>query len=120
MCPLGLTAHVAEKSRYDADPVGLCVPPSLAVGKGKIQRYRLCIVVLRVLALFFDNANLLPPEPCPIVLGGVCTPAVSPFSGDPKKSYDLDFGENLRTLTTTAMIDPKNSMRILATMTMIC
>ena len=94
MCPLGRIAHVAEKSREVACPVGLCVPPSPVFDKGKIQRCRPCIVVLRVLALFFDNANRLPLELCPIELGGVCTPAVSPCAGDPMKSNDSDFVEN--------------------------
>ena len=92
--PLDPTEYVAEKSRYVVCPVELFFPPAIGVGKGKIQRYRPCIIVPRVLALFFDNANRPPLELCPIVLGGVCTPAVSPFSGDPRKSYDLDFGEN--------------------------
>ena len=92
--PLDPTEYVAEKSRYVVCPVGLFFPPAIGVGKGKIQRYRLEIVVPRVLALFFDNANRLPLELCPIVLGGVCTPAVSPCAGDPMKSNDLDFVEN--------------------------
>ena len=86
--PLDLMEHVAENSHDVCYPVVLAFPPAIGVGKGKIQRYRPCIGVPRVLALFFDNANRLPLELCPIVLGGVCTPAVSPCAGDPMKSND--------------------------------
>ena len=86
--PPDLMANVVEKSRVVACPVALYVLPSLCVDRATIQRYRLGIGALRVLALFADNANLPPPVPCQVVRGGVCTPVVSLCVDDPRKSND--------------------------------